>query len=304
MKNIFSAEESCTQVKGVWRAEKFGHRTRCLHCGYERKLWTLEKDKWKCSRCRKEFGIFTKSWLERTRFKLAEIYEILHWFELGLTDNDIAERLGVDYRQLHRLLLTVRKAITDYEERTIRVLEKVVEVDESYFGAKFKNRRRKQREKLHKAGKVKRGRGAKELQQPVFGIYERTDGLVYTELVDDVSKDTLQDILKGKVSIETTVYSDTWKSYNGLAKIFKGHETIDHGKKEYVKGTITINGIEGFWGYARERLLKHHGMSAKNFPYYLKEMEFRWNKRNLNQKEFVRLLFQVLANKKGSEFGC
>lgn len=53
-----------------------------------------------------------------------------------------------------------------------------------------------------------------------------------------------------------------------LDKIFKGHETIDHGKKEYAKGEVTINGIEGFWGYAQEGLLKHHGMSTENFPYY------------------------------------
>jgi len=302
MKRIFTAKESCTRIRALWRAEKFGNRTRCLHCEYERNFWSLSKDKWKCPKCLKKFGIFTKSWLERTRFKLPEVYEILHWFELGLTDNDIAQRLEVDYRRAHRLLLTVREAIAAYEKRTIRVLENTVEVDESYFGASFKNRRRKQRESLRKEGTVKRGRGAKGLKQPVFGIYERTDGLVYTELVDDVSRSTLQDILKGKVSIETTIYSDTWKSYNGLAKIFKGHETIDHGKQEYAKNGVTINGIEGFWGYAREGLLKHHGMSPENFPYYLKEMEFRWNNRGLNQKDFVKLLFQVLANKNGDEF--
>lgn len=303
MKNIFTHGESRARVKAIWRTKKFGYKTQCPYCKYRHKFWELGKDKWKCPRCRKKFGIFTKSWLERTRFDLAEIYEILHWFELGLTDNDIAERLELDYRRLHRLLLTVRRAIAEYEERTIRVLEKVVEVDESYFGAQFKNRRRKQREKLRKEGKVKRGRGAKGLKQPVFGIYERTDGLVYTELVKDVSKSTLQDILKGKVSIETTIYSDTWKSYRKLDKIFKSHETIDHGKKEYVKGEVTINGIEGFWGYAQEGLLKHHGMSTENFPYYLKEMEFRWNNRRLNQKEFVRLIFHVLANKKDGKFG-
>lgn len=298
MKRIFSREQTRARIRTIWRTKKFGYKTQCPYCKYRHKFWSMGSGKWKCARCRKTFGLFTKSWLSRTRFKLTEIYEILHWFELGLTDNDIAERLELDYRRLHRLLLTVRKAITEYENSTIRVLEDVVEVDESYFGAKFKNRRRKQRVKLRKEGRVKRGRGAKQLQQPVFGIYERTDGLVYTQLVSDVTKKTLQDILRKKVSIETTVYSDTWKSYHDLDKIFKKHETIDHGKKEYVKGDVTINGIEGFWGYATEGLLKHHGMSTNNFPYYFKEMEFRWNKRHLNQKEFVHLLLYILARKK------
>ena len=38
-----------------------------------------------------------------------------------------------------------------------------------------------------------------------------------------------------------------------------------------------INGIEGFWSYAKERLLKFHGVSKDNFIHYLKELEFRYN---------------------------
>ncbi len=100
-----------------------------------------------------EAGLKEPGFIVPIQVNLAEIYEILHWFELGLTDNDIAQRLELDYRRLHRLLLKVRKAIAAYENRTIQVLKNVVEVDESYFGAQFKNRRRKQREKLRKEGK-------------------------------------------------------------------------------------------------------------------------------------------------------
>jgi hypothetical protein len=32
---------------------------------------------------------------------------------------------------------------------------------------------------------------------------------------------------------------------------------------------IGKNGIEGFWSYAKERLLKFHGVSRENFVYYL-----------------------------------
>lgn len=40
-----------------------------------------------------------------------------------------------------------------------------------------------------------------------------------------------------------------------------------------------INGIEGFWSYAKERLRKYHGVSRRHFPLSLKEMEFRFNHR-------------------------
>ena len=43
---------------------------------------------------------------------------------------------------------------------------------------------------------------------------------------------------------------------------------------------IGKNGIEGFWIYAKKRLLKFHGVSRENFVYYLKELEFRYDYRN------------------------
>lgn len=293
-----------TQMKQLWRAEIFGDRTHCLHCNYTRKLWEIEPDRWKCARCEREFGLFSNSWISRTRFDLPDIFELLYWFELGLTDHDISKHLGVEYRRGHRFFMTVRKALSDYENRTIQVLDGTVEVDESYFGAQFKNRRRKQRKRLRKEGKVKRGRGAKGLKQPVFGIYQRADGIVYVEPVEDVSKDTLQDILRGRVTVTSTIHSDTWKSYNGLKETFEDHETIDHGAGEYARNDVTINGIEGFWGFAEEELRKHHGVSSDHFPYYLKEKEFRWNYRFLNQETFVMKIIEILAAKNQENSTC
>lgn len=117
------------------------------------------------------------------------------------------------------------------------------------------------------------------------------------ETVTEVDKPTLQDIIKDKVSIETTIYSDTWKSYNGLDQDFVGHETVNHSEAEYMRGAVGINGIEGFWGYANQRLLRYHGVSPATFLYYLKEIEFRFNHRKLNQQQFVNhLLFVLIGN--------
>ena len=54
------------------------------------------------------------------------------------------------------------------------------------------------------------------------------------------------------------------------------HERTDRSIK-FSNGKVYINGIEGFWSYAKERLLKFHGVSRENFVYYLKELEFRYN---------------------------
>jgi len=70
------------------------------------------------------------------------------------------------------------------------------------------------------------------------------------------------------------------------------HLKIDH-KKKFSSGKVYINGVEGFWSYAKERLIKHHGVSKERFPLYLKEMEFRYNNRG---KSLCNLLASCLTN--------
>jgi transposase len=299
MHRVFTQGLSNTQIRSVFRAARFGDRTRCPACGYARKLWHLGDDRWRCDRCRKRFGLLTDTWLSHTRFELAEIYELLFWFELELTDHGIARRLQVPYHRVHRFLLDLRRAIAAFEDHSIVLLDGEVEVDESYFGPRFHNRRRSNRSKLRKSGQVLSGRGAQRLKQAVFGIYERTDGIVYVQPVANVSRRSLQSIIHQKVSIETTIYSDAWAAYLGLSDDFAGHETVEHGTREFVRGSATINGIEGFWAYAKERLLRHHGVSPDHFLLYLKEMEYRFNHRTLDPNDFADHLVQVLLTNSG-----
>jgi transposase len=65
------------------------------------------------------------------------------------------------------------------------------------------------------------------------------------------------------------------------------HLQIDHSKR-FVQGKVDINTLEVFWAFAKERLIKFHGVSKRNFPLYLKEMEFRYNYRDKN-------IFEILA---------
>jgi len=256
----------------------------------------LADGRWQCKRCGKQFGLLTGTWLSRSRLSLVEMYELLCWFELELTDHGIARRVGLPYHRVHRFLLTVREAIRAFEERSIKLMDGEVEVDETYFGPRFRNRRRASRLKLKKSGLVRRGRGAKHLQTVVFGIYERPDGIVYVQPVPDVSSEVVQAIIHEKVSIETTIYSDTLSSYQGLEQNFADHQTLSHVAGEYVRGNASINGIEGFWAYAKERILRVHGVSPDHFLLYLKEMEFRFNHRALEPDEFVRHILHALLN--------
>ena len=76
------------------------------------------------------------------------------------------------------------------------------------------------------------------------------------------------------------VYIDRFQSYNGLVSYGFRHQRIDHGKR-FANGKVFINGIEGFWSNAKERLMKYHQVYPARVPFYLKELEFRYNYRDV-----------------------
>ena len=116
-----------------------------------------------------------------------------------------------------------------------------VEVDESFFGA----RRVK--------GKRGRGAGGKTI---VFGLLKR-NGKVYTKIVPNCSRATLQAVIRGNVDIESTIHSAGHSGYDGLVDLgYKKHHRVQHGRDEFANSKSHINGIENFRGIAKMRLAK------------------------------------------------
>jgi transposase-like protein len=195
--------------------------------------------------------------------------EILKCFCVDLTAMQTAQLTGINRN-------TINRYYQKFRQRIVKLcnidspFKGEIEVDESYFGAK--------------RVKGKRGRGARG-KTIVFGLLKR-DGKVYTEIVLDAQKATLQAIIRGKVSIESIIYSDGWRGYNGLVDVGYGkHFRVNHGENEFANGNNHINGIESFWSYAKIRLVKFRGLSKDSFNLHLKECEFRFNNRS---QEYIK----------------
>lgn len=87
------------------------------------------------------------------------------------------------------------------------------------------------------------------------------------------------------------------QGYDSLMFCSYRHLQIDHGKL-FSSGNVYINGLEGFWSYAKERLIKFHGVSKEKFPLYLKEMEFRYNHRKENLFDlFLQSICNLVQNR-------
>jgi transposase len=200
------------------------------------------------------------------------------------SSNSIAEQTGFEQRRVLIALTKLRIVMTnDIPE----IFSGTVEVDETYLGGQWKNKRKKIRD----AG-TKRGRGTRK--QPVFGILCR-NGTVWAEVVDNVEAGTLQPLISQKVSTGSVICSDTWKAYTGIAAQGYVHRLIDHSERQYSNGKGNhINGLEGFWGYLKRKLASKGGVRRERLNLFLGEYVWRYNHRSDPEKIKMRRLIQLL----------
>lgn len=213
----------------------------------------------------------------RARISEHQFRQIVRLFALDLDATQLTALTRLNRNTINRYLRGIRERIAEFCE-TKSPFSGEIEVDESYFGAK--------------RVKGKRGRGAFG-KTAVFGVFKR-NGCVYTEIVPDCRKSTLQAIIRGRVTLDSIIYSDGWRGYNGLVDVGYGkHLRVAHGEDEFVRGRTHINGIEGFWGFAKSRLTRFRGMNKHTFYLHLKECEFRFNFR---QEDLYPIILKLCRN--------
>jgi transposase len=218
------------------------------------------------------------------RLTASEWRVLLIPFFKGLSSNDITTETGFERKRILRALLLVRRIMA---QDIPNGFSGTVEVDETYLGGQWKNKKRAQ-----KKGKAKRGRGTQKT--PVFGILCR-GGKVWAEVVQDVEAETLIPLIKQQVRRGSTVCSDTWKSYTGIAAKGYVHRMVEHGKGEYTNGKGNhINGLEGFWGYLKRRLAAKGGIRKERLPLYLAEYVWRYNHRPMTAVEKTEKMLSLL----------
>lgn len=249
--------------------------TACPSCGARFPYW-LAEGRWRCRHrgCRYSFGVRTGTWAGLSRVADDTWLWLVKLFELELTARQAALQTGVSYPTAHKAFMLLRRAILAEAEPTL--LRAEVEADESYFGP-----RRPRRSRGHPQNS---GRGAPH-KTPVFGILER-HGRVQVTVVPNCTTATLRDQTLRWVKRGSLVYTDRWRGYDTLAFCGYRHLRLDHAR-HFSRGKVHINGLEGFWSYAKAKFIKHHGVSPEKFPLYLYEWQYRYNHRQENLLELL-----------------
>lgn len=291
IKTVYSSKLSDREILLQFAKCKFGEKVSCRKCGWGKLIW-FDKRSFRCPKCWSKVSVTTETWLGKSRLPLRFWYEIAWCFVLAHSARKAGRLIEIPYKSVWSAYQRIRKTLL-VTSKTRRKFTGTVELDESFYGGTFKNLRKKIRYELRKLGLNKRGGGAKYRKQPVFGIFKR-NGQVYLEPIPEATANVLLPIIGKKVKIGADVFSDTATWYNGLVGLGYVHRTVDHGKEEYVDGEIHINGLEGFWGLSKTNMHTYKGIKKKNWLLYLKEMEWRYNNRQLNFDEQVGEIMKLL----------
>ncbi|MBX7052658.1 MAG: IS1595 family transposase [Flavobacteriales bacterium] len=291
----FDTNEKC---RAYLEQQRWGNTPACPFCG-STNVCRFKNDsrKFKCreKECRKKFSVTVGTIYENTKIPLTKWFlatYILTNHSKGISSHQLAAWLGITQKSAWFLNHRIREMLTD---KSPKLLEGMVEVDESWVGGKFSN--------IHKS--KKKGKNHNDNKTIVFGALQR-GGKVVTKIVPDTKAVTLVDAVHSTVKGGSIMVSDENSAYKSLSKTFV-HGSVHHGIGEYVNGPIHTNGIEGFWSILKRQINGiHHCVSPKHLQRYCNEAGFRYNLRtNAQDEKFTtsiqncegRLKYSVLINK-------
>ena len=127
-----------------------------------------------------------------------------------------------------------------------------------------------------------------------MGIKDRETNKISARLVGDTTMETLHDFVLSHTCVNASIYTDDHRSYQGLPN----HEVVKHSVSEYVRDQAHVNGIESFWA-----LLKRgyhgtfHHMSEKHLDRYVGEFSGRYNQRDYDTIDQMKLIVRGLEGK-------
>jgi transposase-like protein len=283
----FSDEDICRKYLAYLRWE---NNPICPHCGHD-KVYEYQNGKlYKCAKCRQQFTVKVGTIFEDSKISLKKWFVaayIITSHKKGISSLQLHRDIGVTQKtawfMLHRIRYSIRTKSFNVP------LSGIIEADETLVGGKEKNK--------HKDKKTEgtQGRSTKT-KTAVFGLLER-GGDVQAEVVNDVKKDTLQNIIEEQVKEGSTVVTDEWKAYNNLPEKFE-HLTVNHNKGVYVDGIAYTNTLEGFWSLFKRGVIGiYHSISKKHTDKYVDEFEFRYNSRGISEVDRFNLFLQEIQGR-------
>lgn len=255
---------------------KHGKDAPCPECG-KGKFYRVKKRKcYACANCSFQIHPTAGTVFHKSSTKLTNWFFALFLASQsrnGVSAMELQRHLGVTYKCAWRIAKQIRLLMADDGKK----LDGTVEVDETYIG-----------------GYKKGGRGGKG-KIPVLGIVKR-GGAVKAKSVEARETGILLENITENVERGSQIMSDKFGVYKKTERLGFYHESVNHYKKEFVRGDVHTNTIEGFWGQLKRSLDgTYHSVSPKYLQNYLDEFAYRYNLRTSPVPVFYHLLARLVG---------
>ncbi len=267
----------------------------CPHCQSDNvykiahnKKAKIRKGVYSCGSCRREFSVTVGTVMEDTHIGLEKwlaAFFLMSSSKKSVSSLQLQRELGIKtYKTALFMTHRIRHAMD--ENPAIGKLYGTVEVDETYVGGKPRYK-----------GKSKKGRGTHKT--PVMVLVER-NGRARTKVVKNVKGKTLKSAILENVDRSSKIMTDEFRSYNGIGKHFNGgHEVVNHGAKEYVRGDAYTNTSESFFALLKRGIVgAFHHVSKQHLHRYCNEFAFRWNNRKISDGERMIIVIRMINGKR------
>ncbi len=256
---------------------RYGSLTHCPACKEETKFRRVTTRRcYQCRKCYTQFYPTAGTIFEKTRVPLSDWFYIIFLFSTtrnGVAAKEIERLLGVTYKCAFRMSHQIRKLLAEVPQEK---LSGIVEIDESWIAGSQAN-------SLYR--KVPEAK-------TVFGMVARL-GEARVFSVDNIHKETLLPLIKQNIEANSRIHSDEYSGYKSLPKEGYQHDSVKHSMKEYVRGNVSTNTIEGYFSQLKRMISGTHiHVSERYIQNYINECTFRYNNRNNPHQ-----MFNIILNK-------
>lgn len=275
----------------------------CPRCGAAKNSFIKTRRLWFCYACKKQFTVKVKTIMEDSPIGLDKwmtAFWMLANCKNGISSYELAKAIGVTQTTAWFMLQRIREVMK--ERKTGKKIGgghggSEVEADETFVGGRLQNMHKDRKLRYQQMGGFHGGKTV------VQGMLDRDARQVRAQVVPNVTRETLQEVLLKSVKYGSRLYTDDAVAYiDGLQSRYI-HQVINK-TQSYVRGRIHVNGMENFWSLLK-RSLKGTYVAVEPFHLerYVDEQVFRFNNRAtkdnpLNDSDrFALAMSQVLGRR-------
>jgi len=279
-------EETCRKylIKQRW-----DDKPLCPFCGCG-SYYVIDKGRrYKCSNnvCNMKYSVTTNTIFHNSKIPLNKwlmACYIVSAHKKGISSYQLAKDIGCTQRTAWFIIHRIREAM---KAKQNEMLDMVVEIDETYVGAKMKNKHKDVRDFAHK-----NNLNHAINKTGVMGYLQRKGEVKLVKMQPEL---TVKEQVFQNIKPEAIVLTDGYPGYFGLDRTYEAHLAVDHAHDEYVRGFVHTNGIEGAFSHFKRMVYGiYHQITPKHLQAYCNEFSFRFNSRELKDKARFELLLNSI----------